>query len=128
MTVTGQVSASLRARGGGAAREDFAPISAVSRDADRRTVQRLSGFRGRVQGWWTVVVLALALACGATQLKRPNDVAGRVAEDLLGETPDLAVSLRLARAMGERGRQRVRDEWNYEQQFTKVLHVMTEAR
>jgi hypothetical protein len=64
-------------------------------------VQGLSGFRRRVGGWWTWLVFALAMACGTTALKRPSDVSGRVLEDMLGDAPDLAVTLRMGRAMAD---------------------------
>jgi hypothetical protein len=82
-------------------REDFAPISAVSRDAVVGTVQRHSGFWLRPGGVLAALVFAVALSCTTTTLKRPIDVSGRVAEDVLGDAPDLAITVRLARAMSD---------------------------
>ncbi len=64
-------------------------------------MQRLSGFRRGLLGWWTWLVFALAVACGTTALKRPNDVSGRALEDILGDAPDLALTVRIGRAMGD---------------------------
>ncbi len=51
--------------------------------------------------WRAWLAALLVLACGTSALKRPADVSTRVLEDVLGGAPDLALTLRLGRAMAD---------------------------